>query len=167
MAVNRYRIRNQADSGNRSAALVLKLLESPDKLLGTILFGNNVANIAASTLATVIGLRLFGDAGLAYAPLALVFIVLIFAEVAPKTLAAINPERIAFPASWVLAVLQVALTPFIWLVKFFSNGFLSLFGVRVLTQDNALSSEELRAAVRESSNLINSHNVTGGMYKAL
>ena len=156
MAVNRYRIRNQADSGNRSAALVLKLLESPDKLLGTILFGNNVANIAASTLATVIGLRLFGDAGLAYAPLALVFIVLIFAEVAPKTLAAINPERIAFPASWVLAVLQVALTPFIWLVKFFSNGFLSLFGVRVLTQDNALSSEELRAAVRESSNLINS-----------
>ncbi len=89
-------------------------------------------------------------------PLALVFIVLIFAEVAPKTLAAINPERIAFPASWVLAVLQVALTPFIWLVKFFSNGFLSLFGVRVLTQDNALSSEELRAAVRESSNLINS-----------
>ncbi len=155
MAVNRYRIRNKADSGNRSAALVLKLLESPDKLLGTILFGNNVANIAASTLATVIGLRLFGDAGLAYAPLLLVFVVLVFAEVAPKTMAAINPERIAFPASWILAGLQIVLSPFVWLVKILSNSFLRLFGISVLTQDNALSSEELRAAVRESSNLIN------------
>ena len=154
MAVNRYRIRNQADSGNRSARLVLRLLESPDRLLGTILFGNNVANIAASTTATVIGLRLFGDAGLAYAPLILVFVVLIFAEVAPKTLAAISPERIAFPASWVLAGLQVALSPFVWFVKIFSNGFLSLFGVRVQGQSNALSSEELRAAVLESSGLL-------------
>ena len=155
MAVNRYRIRNRADSGNRSARLVLRLLESPDRLLGTILFGNNVANIAASTIATVIGLRLYGDAGLAYAPLVLVFVVLIFAEVAPKTLAAINPERIAFPACWVLAGLQVVLSPFVWLVKIFSNGFLSLFGVSVQGQDNALSNEELRAAVLESSGLIN------------
>ena len=93
MAVNRYRIKTLADQGDKSAALVLKLLEAPDKLLGTILFGNNVANIAASTLATVIGLRLFGDVGLAYAPLLLVFIVLIFAEVAPKTYAAVKPER--------------------------------------------------------------------------
>ena len=96
MAVNRYRLKNRAASGHRSAKLVLKLLQSPDQLLGTILFGNNVTNIGASTLATVIGLRLFGDAGLAYAPLALVFIVLIFAEVAPKTLAAINPEPVSY-----------------------------------------------------------------------
>jgi len=150
MAVNRYRIKSLADNGHRSARLVLRLLESPDKLLGTILFGNNVANIAASTLATVIGLRLYGDAGLAYAPLLLVFIVLIFAEVAPKTLAAISPERIAFPACWVLAVLQVVFSPFVWLVKIFSNGFLRLFGVRVIAQNDALSTEELHAAVRES-----------------
>ncbi len=155
MAVNRYRIRSQADAGSRSARLVLKLLDRPDRLLGTILFGNNVANIAATTLATIIGLRLFGDAGLAYAPFLLVFVVLIFAEVAPKTLAAINPVRIAFPASWVLAVLQVALSPFVTLVKIFSNGFLRLFGVSVQTQDHALSSEELRTAVRESATLIN------------
>jgi len=114
MAVNRYRVKTQADAGNRSAKLVLSLLKSPDRLLGTILFGNNVANIAASTLATVIGLRVFGDAGLAYAPLLLVFILLIFAEVAPKTLAAIHPEVIAFPASWVLALLQWLLAPFCW-----------------------------------------------------
>lgn len=150
MAVNRYRVKSQAETGNRSARLVLRLLATPDRLLGTILFGNNVANIAASTLATVIGLRLFGDAGLAYAPLVLVFVVLVFAEVAPKTLAALHPERIAFPAVWVLAILQVVLGPFIHLVKFFSNGFLRLFNVHVVAQNDALSSEELRAAVTES-----------------
>jgi Mg2+/Co2+ transporter CorB len=155
MAVNRYRIRTRAEKGNRSAKLVLRLLEAPDKLLGTILFGNNVANIAASTLATVIGLRIFGDAGLAYAPLLLVFIVLIFAEVAPKTLAAVNPERVAFPAAWVLAFLQVALSPFVWLVKFFSNGLLRLLGVKVEVQNDALSNEELRAAVNESGGKLN------------
>ena len=155
MAVNRYRIKTRAEQGNRSAMLVLKLLSSPDKLLGTILFGNNVANIAASTLATVIALRMFGVAGLAYAPLLLVFVVLIFAEVAPKTLAAVNPERIAFPAAWVLAFLQVALAPFVWLVKFFSNGLLRLLGVQVESQGDALSNEELRAAVNESGDMLN------------
>lgn len=150
MAVNRYRVKTQADAGNRSAKLVLRLLQSPDRLLGTILFGNNVANIAASTLATVIGLRLFGDAGLAYAPLLLVFLLLIFAEVAPKTLAAIHPEVIAFPAAWVLAFLQWLLAPFVWLVKFFSNGVLRLFRVTVTAQNDALSSQELAAAVNES-----------------
>jgi len=158
MAVNRYRVKTQADAGNRSAKLVLSLLKSPDRLLGTILFGNNVANIAASTLATVIGLRVFGDAGLAYAPLLLVFILLIFAEVAPKTLAAIHPEVIAFPASWVLALLQWLLAPFVWLVKFFSNGLLRLLGVSVTAQNDALTSQELAAAVNESGATIdNSH----------
>ena len=154
MAVNRYRVRNKAEAGNRSARLVLSLLKSPDRLLGTILFGNNVANIAASTLATVIGLRLFGDVGLAYAPLLLVFIVLIFAEVAPKTLAALNPEAIAFPAVWVLAFLQWLLAPFVWLVKFFSNGLLKILGVRVQVQPDALTSQELAAAVNESDGVL-------------
>ncbi len=155
MAVNRYRIKTRAEQGNRSARLVLRLLAEPDRLLGTILFGNNVANIAASTLATVIGLRLFGDVGLAYAPMILVFVVLIFAEVAPKTLAALYPEVIAFPASWVLLGLQYLLAPAVWLVKFFSNGLLRLFRVKVTAQNDALSNEELRAAVAESSGLLN------------
>lgn len=158
MAVNRYRVKTQADAGNRSAKLVLNLLQYPDRLLGTILFGNNVANIAASTLATVIGLRLFGDAGLAYAPLLLVFILLIFAEVAPKTFAAIHPEVIAFPACWVLAFLQWVLAPFVWLVKFFSNGVLRLLKVSVTAQNDALTSQELAAAVNESGGTLdNSH----------
>lgn len=155
MAVNRYRIKTRAEGGNRSAKLVLKLLNEPDRLLGTILFGNNVANIAASTLATVIGLRLFGDAGLAYAPMVLVFVVLIFAEVAPKTLAALYPEVIAFPAAWILSGLQVVLAPAVWLVKFFSNGLLRLLRVRVTAQNDALNNDELRAAVAESSGLLN------------
>jgi len=150
MAVNRYRTKTRADQGNRSAKLVLHLLETPDKLLGTILFGNNVANIAATTLTTIIGLRLFGDVGAAYAPMILIFVVLVFAEVAPKTLAAVSPEKVAYPASWVLAFLQVVLIPFVWLVKIFANGLLRLLGVRVKAQTNALSNEELRAAVTES-----------------
>jgi len=110
---------------------------------------------AASTLAALIGLRVFGDAGLAYAPILLVFVVLIFAEVAPKTLAAIHPERIAFPAAWVLAFLQIALAPFVKLVKIFSNGLLKLVGVQVEVQNDALSNEELRAAVNESGGKLN------------
>jgi len=156
MAVNRYRTKTRADQGNRSAKLVLQLLESPDRLLGTILFGNNVANIAATTLTTIIGLRLFGSVGAYYAPMILIFVVLVFAEVAPKTLAAVSPEKIAYPASWVLAFLQVVFTPFVWLVKIFSNGLLKLFGVRVKAQTNALSNDELRAAVNESGDKIES-----------
>jgi len=155
MAVNRYRTKTRANHGNRSAKLVLSLLETPDKLLGTILFGNNVANIAATTLTTIIGLRLFGDVGAAYAPMLLIFVVLVFAEVAPKTLAAVSPEKVAYPAAWVLAFLQVALAPFVWLVKVFANGLLRLLGVKVKAQTNALSNEELRAAVTESGEKIN------------
>ena len=132
------------------AILTASELSAWNCLLAINLFGNNITNIAASTIATVLGLRIFGDIGLAYAPLLLVFVLLIFAEVAPKTLAAVNPERIAFNACWVLAVLQVVLAPFVWLVKFFSNGVLRLFGVTVIAQNDALSSEELRAAVSES-----------------
>ena len=150
MAVNRYKIKSLADSGNRSAQLVLKLLNQPDKLLGTILFGNNIANIAASTIATILGLRLLGDIGLAYAPLLLVFVLLIFAEVAPKTLAAVHPEALAFKACWALALLQIILAPFVWLVKIFSNGVLRIIGVEVVAQNSALSNEELRTAVSES-----------------
>ena len=82
------------------------------------------------------------------------FIVLIFAEVAPKTLAALYPEAIAFPAAWILAGLEILLAPFVWLVKFFSNGLLSLMRVKVTSQTDALSNEELRAAVAESSGLL-------------
>ena len=156
MAVNRYRLKHQADSGNAAAQRVLKLLENPDKLLGTILVGNNITNLTAPSIATIIGLRLFGDIGIAIATAVLIIIVLIFAEVAPKTLAAKFPEKIAFPSSWLLLGLQKALKPLIVMVNFFANNFLRLFGVKQSSSDNSLNIDELRAAVLESSNTINS-----------
>jgi len=133
MAVNRYRLKHQADSGNAAAQRVLKLLENP-------------------TIATIIGLRLFGDIGIAIATGALIIIVLIFAEVAPKTLAAQFPEKIAFPSSWLLLGLQRVLKPLILMVNFFANNILRLFGVKQASEQNALNIDELRAAVLESSN---------------
>lgn len=155
MAVNRYRLKHQADSGNAAAQRVLKLLENPDKLLGTILVGNNITNLTAPSIATIIGLRMFGDIGIAIATGVLIIIVLIFAEVAPKTLAAQFPEKIAFPSSLLLLGLQKILKPLIIMVNFFANTLLRLFGVKQPKSQNSLNIDELRAAVLESSNTIN------------
>jgi len=155
MAVNRYRLKNQADSGNRGARLTQLLLAEPDRLLGAILIGNNIANIAASSIATLLGLKLGGSLGIAIATGALVLLILVFAEVAPKTLAAQYPEKIAFPAAFILTILLRAFSPFVWLVNLFANGILSLFGIIKNTSKDALNLDELRAAVLESSQKIN------------
>ena len=97
MTLNRYRLKSLADKGHRGAKLAIKLLSRPDRLLGLILLGNNIVNIFAATIATVIALRLYGEIGLVVAPIALAFVILIFAEVTPKTLAALKPEKLAFP----------------------------------------------------------------------
>jgi Mg2+/Co2+ transporter CorB len=156
MAMNRYRLKHQADSGNKAAKRVLALLKNPDRLLGAILIGNNIANLSASSIATIIGLRLYGDIGIGIATGVLVFIVLIFAEIAPKTLAAQYPEKIAFPASWVLSILLVVLKPLIRGANIIANNFLKLFGIEQPDAQHALSLDELRAAVKESSQTINS-----------
>lgn len=151
MTLNRYRLKSLADKGHRGAKLAIKLLSRPDRLLGLILLGNNIVNIFAATLATVIALRLYGEVGLVIAPLALAFIILIFAEVTPKTLAALKPEKLAFPAAFVYTLLATPLYPFVWSVNIFSNNLLRLFGVqpdKVAKQE--LSSDELRAVVVEA-----------------
>ncbi|GAB3486103.1 HlyC/CorC family transporter [Marinomonas epiphytica] len=155
LSINKYRLKHLVKNKNRSAARVENLLKRPDRLIGVILIGNNFVNILASAIATIIAVRLWGDAGVAIATAALTLIVLIFAEVTPKTLAAIHPERIAFPASWVLGVLLKVLYPLVWLVNGISNGLLRLIGVNA-TQggQDKLSSEELRAVVNEASDLI-------------
>ena len=150
MAVNRYRLKNLADSGNRGARLAQYLLERPDRLLGTILLGNNAANIAASGVTTLIALRLFGDLAVAIAGGILILVILIFAEVAPKTMAATYPERIALPAALVLYGLVRISFPIVWLVNQVSLAFLRLFGVRPGKKSDSLSAEELRVAVLES-----------------
>ena len=134
------------------------MLEKPDRLIGTILTGNNLVNFAAAALATIISQRLWPDnPDLAVFVNTILFtlVVLIFAELTPKTLAAIAPEKIAFPASRVLAGLQWLLYPFVWLVNTIANGLLKLIRVDVNnpTPDN-LSTEELRTVVREAGSMI-------------
>ncbi len=155
MTLNRYRLRHLEQSGHRGARLAARLLERPDRLLGLILLGNNFANITASSVATLLALDLYGEKAIAIAAGLLTFVILVFAEVAPKTLAALNPERVAFPAAYVLAPLLRVLYPLVWLTNILANLFLRTFGVSVHRQrSHEVTAEELRALVREANVLI-------------
>ena len=151
MSLNRYRLRHLEKQNHRGAKRVSKLLARPDRLIGLILIGNNLVNIAASAIATVIGIRLFGDMGILIATITLTLIILIFAEVTPKTLAALYPEKIAFPSSIILSLLLKILFPFVVAVNWITNGLLMLIGISPeQRQEHSLSSEELRTVVNES-----------------
>ncbi len=155
MSLNRYRLRHLVNTKHKAAQRVDKLLNRPDRLIGLILIGNNLVNIFASSIATIIGLRLFGDVGVALAALALTFVILIFAEVTPKTMAALYPERVAFPASLLLRPLMKILFPAIWLINGVTNGLLRLLGVNPNSKDDeALNPEELRTVVDEAGTMI-------------
>lgn len=155
MSLNRYRLRHLEKQKHRGAKRVSKLLERPDRLIGLILIGNNLVNIAASAIATIIGIRLFGDVGVVYATFALTLVVLIFAEVTPKTLAALYPEKVAFPSSVILAMLLKVLYPVVVFVNFITNGFLSLLRISSEQREqHSLSTEELKTVVNESSALL-------------
>ena len=148
MSLNRYRLRHQARAGRRSARIAEHLLRRPDRLLGLILLGNNLVNLSASALTTLIALQLWGEPGVALATFVLLIVVLVFAEVAPKTYAAQHPERIALPAVFVYYPLLKVLYPFVWVVNAVANGLLWMVGMRHRTSgsDN-LSPEELRTVV--------------------
>ncbi|MDX1297665.1 MAG: HlyC/CorC family transporter [Pseudomonas sp.] len=151
LSLNRYRLKHMAKEGHKGARRVTTLLSRPDRLLGTILVGNNVVNILAASIATVLAVDMWGEAGIAIATAGLTIVVLIFGEITPKTLAALRPELVAFPASRVLAMLQRLLYPVVWTTSTISNGLLRLFGVDPsLRASDSLSTEELRSVVRES-----------------
>lgn len=155
MSLNRYKLRHLEKQKHKGAKRVSKLLNAPDKLIGVILIGNNFVNIVASVIAAEIGRRLYGDIGLAYATFVLTLIILIFAEVTPKTLAALYPEKVAYPSSILLRILLIVLYPFVFLLNFITNGLLSLIGVKPeQRQQHSLSNEELKTVVYESSALI-------------
>jgi Mg2+/Co2+ transporter CorB len=155
MSLNRYRLKHLNNEGNRTARRVQKMLDRPDRLIGLILIGNNLVNIGASAIATVIGLRLYGDVGIAIATFALTFIILVFAEVTPKTIAALYPEKIAFPSSYLLKPLGVVLYPFVVFVNGITNILLALFKISPTNnQGDELSPEELRTVVYEAGSLI-------------
>jgi Mg2+/Co2+ transporter CorB len=158
MAINRYRLKHLANSGHRGARLAQKLLTRPDRLIGLILLGNNMVNILAASIATVIAMRIFGDNGIWISTLVMTVVVLIFAEVAPKTVAALHPERIAFPASYVLVVLLKILNPIVWLVNAFANLLLKPFGVKTDVEAlERLNREELRTLLKEGGQISNEH----------
>lgn len=155
MSLNRYRLRHRARSGSRSARLAESLLERPERLIGLILLGNNVVNILAASLVGIISQRLGGSAAFAIANSILTLVVLIFAEVAPKTLAALNPERVAMPAVYFYYPALKVIWPVVMLVNVLANTVLRLFGVSPQEVDgHALSHEELRTVVNEAGALI-------------
>ncbi|MGO2414172.1 MULTISPECIES: HlyC/CorC family transporter [Cobetia] len=156
MSINRYRLSHREKSGERGAKRVTRLLSRPDRLIGVILIGNNFVNNLAASLATIIAIHYFGDvSGPAISTAALTIVVLIFAEVTPKTMAALNPERIAYPASLVLEPMLKVLYPLVWLVNGISNGLLRLFGVRDVSGNaDSLTRDELRTVVHEAGSMI-------------
>ena len=151
MAINRYRLKYLVKNRHKAARRVNKLLARTDKLLGVILIGNNFVNILASVLATIIAIRLWGDAGVFYVTVVLTLIILIFAEVSPKTIAALKPESIAFPASFILKPLSKILNPLVVLIGYISNSLVKLLGINPEKEiDQELGSEELRAILLSS-----------------
>jgi len=159
MTLNRYRLRHLAKQGNRAARRVEKLLRKPDRLISLVLIGNNLVNILASAIATIVGMRLYGNAGVAIATGVLTFVVLIFAEVLPKTIAALYPEKVAFPSSLLLGPLQIVMMPLVWLLNTVTRILMRMVGIKV---DNvvstALSKDELRTIVNESHSQISQRN---------
>ena len=155
MTLNRYRLRHKAEQGHRGATLARALLDRPDRLIGLILLGNNFVNILASMLATVIALRIGGEGAIAAAAGILTLVILIFAEVSPKTLAALHPERLAYPAAYLYTPLLKLTFPVVWSVNWVTNGLLRRLGVRLDgEQGTALSREELRTVVSEAGAMI-------------
>jgi len=154
MALNRYRLKHLANGGHGGARRASRLLERPDRLLSVILIGNNLVNFTAASLATLIALELYGESGVAIAPVVCTFVFLIFAEVAPKSIAAAHPERVALPSSHVLNLLLLILYPLVWLVNGIANGILALLGINHdETASDHLSKEELRTVVFEGSQI--------------
>lgn len=158
MSLNPYRLKHLVRNKHPGAKKAQQLLDRPDRLIGIILIGNNFVNILASSIATVIAIRLFGDSGIAIATGVLTLVILVFAEVTPKTLAALKPEFIAFPASFVLDILLKVMMPLVWALNAITNGLLSLLGVKPMDGADSLSREELRTVVNESGNLIPSRH---------
>ncbi|KGP64363.1 hypothetical protein EP47_00535 [Legionella norrlandica] len=155
MSINRYKLRHLVKNNNKQAIRVNHMLARPDKLLSVVLIGNTLANIVASTLATLIGQRFYGDAGVAIATALLTMVILVFAEMTPKILAAIYPQQVAFAASLPLNILEWLFSPLVHFISFISNGVLRLFGISInRIQKEVLTGEELRSVVHEAGGLM-------------
>lgn len=155
MSLNRYRLRHLARAKHPAAIRTQTLLDRPDRLIGIILLGNNFVNIVASTIATVIAMRLYGEDGVAIAATIMTIIMLLFVELTPKTLGVLHSQPIAFFSAYVYGPLIRMFYPVVWAATLAANGMLSMLRLRPKheTQQH-LSQEELRSVVNEAGALI-------------
>jgi Mg2+/Co2+ transporter CorB len=157
VSLNRYQLRHKARQGHRGARLAESLLQRPDRLISLILLGNNLVNFSAASLVAIIAFEMGGEPAVALGTLLLTLVVLIFSEAAPKTLAAMHPERVAFPAAMIYYPLLKITYPIVWLTNVASNGVLFLLGVRRGDAElQPLTREELRTVVHEAGSRISS-----------
>ncbi|MGD8743136.1 MAG: HlyC/CorC family transporter [Granulosicoccaceae bacterium] len=154
MALNRYRLRHLARDRHAGALRASRLLEKPDRLLGLLLLGNNFVNILISVLTTILSFRLFYEPDPFLVTMFLTVIMVLFAEVTPKTLAAVRPEQFAFPATLLLVPLMKISTPFVWLLNLFTTGMFRLLRIEMREDRMTLSQEELRTVVLEAGSMI-------------
>lgn len=155
LSLNKYRLKHLRKQGHQGARKASELLARTDQLISVILIGNNFVNILASSIATVIAIRLWGDAGIAIATALLTLVILIFAEITPKTYAAYHPERIAFAASHVLTPLLKLLYPAVWSMNLITSRLLKALGIDTSKQSEShISREELKTLVHEAKGMI-------------
>lgn len=154
MSLNRYRLKHLAEKKQGGAYHAFNLLKKPDQLISLILLGNNFINILITQLATYIGYRVYGDLGIAIATGLLTLVLLIFAEVTPKTIASQHPEKIAYPAAYVYRVLIKLLYPLVITINWLASHVMAIFTSKKQSSNDALNSEELRVAVKDASGLI-------------
>ncbi|MBN6079840.1 HlyC/CorC family transporter [Aggregatibacter actinomycetemcomitans] len=150
LSLNKYRLRFLSEQGNKGAQKAEKLLTKPDNLLSFILIFNNLVNVCASAIATVIGIRLYGDAGVAIATGLLTFVMLIFSEIFPKTVAAMHPEKVGLTTSHLLTPLIKIFSPLAWVMNLFTKTLMRLVGLKPALKKQVISREELRSIVSEA-----------------
>ena len=145
--VNLIRIRNLADNGDKAAAWVLKARRDQSKMLGAILIGNNVVNLSASSMLTVLVTDVFGSQAVGAATGVLTLLVLLFGEITPKTIATLEAEKNALRFARVICLLMTVLTPVIFVVNLLSGGVLRLLGVDPNKPTDSITEDELRTIV--------------------
>ncbi len=145
--VNRLRVRALVEEGDARAIALAKVIDDPGKLLSAILIGNNIVNISASSIATLLSTKFWGSAGAGIATGVMTLLVLIFGEITPKTMASLKAEKIAFKYAKIIYALMFVLTPLIFILDFLSGGILRLFGIDPDKRDDSVTEEDLRTIV--------------------
>ena len=150
VTVNKIRMKNLAENGDKRAAKVLKVTSDSGKMLSAILIGNNIVNLSASSIATILAVDIFGDIGSGIATGVLTFLILIFGEVTPKTMATIKADNMALAIAGIIDFLMFILTPVIFIINKLASGVLWLLHINPADADNVMTEDEIRTIVDES-----------------